>query len=661
MHILQQTTGINPVFNFGGIIYQSVLGKGIISLLILSGANMFSTIPALFLFDRLGRRNLLIFGGLGMAVGHFLAATVFVTGCDVIKTIINGTIVNEETVSCQTSSGILMLFFTAIFVCFFALSWGPVAWIYAAEIFPLNIRARAVAITTGSNWFLCMVMAYVLELITPLGIHGVFYLFGGLCLFSAYSSSPNDPPGQKPQIIFGNLFNSGLLTGRKTGPELFTEYQQAYGDVFLFWVGPQKSPVFCLPEHAQTIFSDRHTFDQSPLFIPNFDLLCPNGIITLSGLKWKRHARVMLPMFKRAKIVHYSETILHCTDQFIDKHLDDNHIYKDLTLRCQSLLMNIIAFIAFDHDLEAQIDSSCARALQDFVYYASQFMIAAWLPRWLGKLYLKLNWKYQRAHRILRELSEQIVEQEQNKHNDCESQRPKNLIASLVSSLNEQANDQQISSGLTQAEIFDEVLMAITAGTETTAKALSWFMFYMSKHPRVQQKIKQELKEHDLAVGDNAHSSSLSMETLDSLVYCDCVTKEVLRLAPVAGLTARRATRDTVVDDISIHRGQDLYIALYNMNKDPRYWHHGDPTEFIPERFLFEDKNHHPYAMVTFGGGHRACLGQDLAQFELKLMIIRLMQRGVSFEDTPENIGGYKQQVTCCPRHLVVRVRIDHH
>ncbi|CAF3748030.1 unnamed protein product [Rotaria sp. Silwood1] len=185
MHILQQTTGINPVFNFGGIIYQSVLGKGIISLLILSGANMFSTIPALFLFDRLGRRNLLIFGGLGMAVGHFLAATVFVTGCDVIKTIINGTIVNEETVSCQTSSGILMLFFTAIFVCFFALSWGPVAWIYAAEIFPLNIRARAVAITTGSNWFLCMVMAYVLELITPLGIHGVFYLFGGLCLFSA--------------------------------------------------------------------------------------------------------------------------------------------------------------------------------------------------------------------------------------------------------------------------------------------------------------------------------------------------------------------------------------------------------------------------------------------------------------------------------------------
>ncbi|CAF0972479.1 unnamed protein product [Rotaria sordida] len=185
--------------------------------------------------------------------------------------------------------------------------------------------------------------------------------------------------------------------------------------------------------------------------------------------------------------------------------------------------------------------------------------------------------------KILRELSEQIVEQEQNKHNDCESQRPKNLITPLVSSLNEQANDEQISSSLIQTEIFDEVLMAITAGTETTSKALSWFMFYMSKHPRVQQRIKQELKEHDLVMGDNAHSSSLSIETLESLVYYDCV----LRLAPVIGITTRRAIRDAVVDGVSIHR---------------------DPTEFIPERFLFEDKNHHPYAMVTFDGGHRACL-----------------------------------------------------
>ncbi|CAF1210539.1 unnamed protein product [Rotaria sordida] len=184
IHILQQATGINPIFTFGGIIYESVLGQGIVALLILSGTNLLSTIPALFLFDRLGRRNLLIYGGLAMVVGHLVAATVFVTGCSQVDKIINGTNVTEEVVNCETSSGILMLVFTAIFVGCFAISWGPIAWIYAAEIFPLNVRASAVSLTTGSNWFMGTIMSYILELISPLGIHGLFYLFSGLCLLA---------------------------------------------------------------------------------------------------------------------------------------------------------------------------------------------------------------------------------------------------------------------------------------------------------------------------------------------------------------------------------------------------------------------------------------------------------------------------------------------
>jgi MFS transporter, SP family, sugar:H+ symporter len=183
IHILQQATGINSIFTFGGIIYESILGKGIVSLLILAGVNLVSTIPALFLFDRLGRRNLLIFAGLAMVVGHVAAATVFVIGCNVMARTSNGTALSETVVQCTSSAGILMLVFTAIFVAFFAISWGPIAWIYTAEIFPLNVRGFAMSITTGSNWFMGTMMSYILELITPLGIHGVFYLFSGLtCL-----------------------------------------------------------------------------------------------------------------------------------------------------------------------------------------------------------------------------------------------------------------------------------------------------------------------------------------------------------------------------------------------------------------------------------------------------------------------------------------------
>jgi SP family sugar:H+ symporter-like MFS transporter len=119
-----------------------------------------------------------------MAVGHLVAATIFVTGCTVTTSIINGTTISEEKVNCSTSSGILMLVSTAVFVGFFAISWGPIAWIYAAEIFPLNVRARAMSLTTGSNWFMGTIMSYILELIKPLGIHGVFYLFSALSLLA---------------------------------------------------------------------------------------------------------------------------------------------------------------------------------------------------------------------------------------------------------------------------------------------------------------------------------------------------------------------------------------------------------------------------------------------------------------------------------------------
>ncbi|CAF3723736.1 unnamed protein product [Rotaria sordida] len=227
-----------------------------------------------------------------------------------------------------------------------------------------------------------------------------------------------------------------------------------------------------------------------------------------------------------------------------------------------------------------------------------------------------------------------------------ENEQPKNLIALLVSSLNEEANDDQVLSGLTRAEIFDEVLMMIMTGYETTSTALSWFIFFASKNPQIQQRMKEELRKHHLLMIDNLkYVPPLTVDNLTSLTYCECVTKEVLRLGPVFGLTSRIATYDTIVDDVKIHRGQTILIALHNINTDAR--------------FLGEDKNHHPLAMIPFGGGHRACIGQELAWLELKTIIVRMMQRDITFEDTPENVGGYNERITCFPKNVVVRVRFD--
>ncbi|CAF3789001.1 unnamed protein product [Rotaria sp. Silwood1] len=59
-----------------------------------------------------------------------------------------------------------------------------------------------------------------------------------------------------------------------------------------------------------------------------------------------------------------------------------------------------------------------------------------------------------------------------------------------------------------------------------------------------------------------------------------------------------------------------------------------------------EDKNHHPYALIPFGGGHRQCIGQDLARFELKVIAARLMQQVTFGDGGPEvNMGGHLESI----------------
>ena len=69
------------------------------------------------------------------------------------------------------------------------------------------------------------------------------------------------------------------------------------------------------------------------------------------GERWKRHARVVLPMLKRAKIAQYVDTIVACTDRFIETQLiKDNGGKNDLIAKCQAFLLSIIVSIAFDSD-----------------------------------------------------------------------------------------------------------------------------------------------------------------------------------------------------------------------------------------------------------------------------------------------------------------------
>ncbi|CAF5020286.1 unnamed protein product, partial [Rotaria sp. Silwood1] len=174
------------------------------------------------------------------------------------------------------------------------------------------------------------------------------------------------------------------------------------------------------------------------------------------------------------------------------------------------------------------------------------------------------------------------------------------------------------------------------------------------KHPQVQQKIKAEL------INDNVNQI-LTVDRLDSLVYLDCVIKEVLRSSSPADGIARTLTADDRLPNsgVQLYKGDQVIIPLAILARDSRYWK-VDPELFYPERFLDEDKNHHPYAFLPFGAGHHQCIGQDLSRFELKVILAKLMQH-VTFEDggSEVNAGGHLQKMIVMPKHVGVTIKFD--
>lgn len=110
---------------------------------ILSCVNVISTFPGLYLVEKMGRRNLLLMGAVGMCVCQFIVAT-------------TGTVAGTEDLAAQR----VAIAFVCIYIFFFASSWGPVAWVVTGELFPLKVRAKCLSMTTSTNWLLNFAIAY---------------------------------------------------------------------------------------------------------------------------------------------------------------------------------------------------------------------------------------------------------------------------------------------------------------------------------------------------------------------------------------------------------------------------------------------------------------------------------------------------------------------
>lgn len=169
LQALQQLTGVNFIFYYGTQYFENAgFQNPFIIQVITNSVNVASTFPGLYMVEKMGRRNLLLFGAIGMCVCQYIVAIV-------------GTVSGTTELAAQKAA----IAFVCIYIFFFASSWGPVAWVVTGELFPLKVRAKCLSMTTASNWLLNWAIAYS----TPYIVNEdhanlqskVFFIWGSCC------------------------------------------------------------------------------------------------------------------------------------------------------------------------------------------------------------------------------------------------------------------------------------------------------------------------------------------------------------------------------------------------------------------------------------------------------------------------------------------------
>ncbi|MGB7978899.1 MAG: sugar porter family MFS transporter [Chlamydiales bacterium] len=169
--VFQSITGINTVIYYAPQIFQlagyEAAQTALFATILVGAVNVLVTIIALWLIDRIGRRPLLIAGLIGMAAALLVLGFSFLTHSE--------------------ASGLTAVVALLVFVGFFAVSLGPVAWLIISEVYPLGIRGRAMGIATFSNW-VCnyFVSLTFLTLIQLLGTAGTFWLYAIICFLGLW-------------------------------------------------------------------------------------------------------------------------------------------------------------------------------------------------------------------------------------------------------------------------------------------------------------------------------------------------------------------------------------------------------------------------------------------------------------------------------------------
>ncbi|KAI0002552.1 cytochrome P450 [Russula compacta] len=386
------------------------------------------------------------------------------------------------------------------------------------------------------------------------------------------------------------------------------------------------------------------------------------GVNGAEGQDHYRQRRILLPAFgpseSRAQIPVFKQCACELVQEFKNRteSLRNGSREENIPEFLSPAVLNALGLAAFDYDFCDDVEDRVefAASLRDFM--AKGFGLPSdWkvfcqgvmvhVPPWLLDMMIYFpssGLAFLRRHvQLSNNIARRLI---QSRLPETDNVDKRDALSRIVIANSSESGRWR----LTDKELAPQLATLLGAGHETTVTSLGWILFELAIHPDEQCRLRNEIYDARTA----GHVDNTGTVNYDALPFLNAVIKETVRFDTVVSHLFRVATRDeviplsgkvlcrsgSVIEELHVPRRTHIIISdvAYNRNKD--IWGE-DADVWRPSRWI-DGSIKSPGAnvgvwtnLMSFGAGHRACLGWRFAITEIQAFLFELISE-LKFEPT---------------------------
>ncbi|KAF3570872.1 hypothetical protein F2Q69_00060790 [Brassica cretica] len=405
-----------------------------------------------------------------------------------------------------------------------------------------------------------------------------------------------------------------------------------------FWLDGSYGAVTCSPANVEYMLKTNFkNFPKGTFFKDRFKDLLEDGIFNADDESWKEQRRVIITEMHSTRFMEHS---FQTTQRLVRKKL--LKVMESFARSQEAFdLQDVLLRLTFDIICIAGLGADPETLAQDLpqVPFANAFVEATestlfrfMIPPFIWKPMKFLDIGYEKGLRkaidVVHGFVNKMIMDRICMVNDEETLDNRSDVLTRIIQIDNNKKGNKIGPS-TIRFLRQFCTSFILAGRDTSSVAISWFFWVIQRHPQVENKIIQEIRQIVKQRGDPSDSSLFTVKELNNMVYLQAAISETLRLYPPIPMEMKQAIEDDMFPDGTfIKKGSRVYFSIYAMGRMETIWGK-DCEEFRPERWIQAGKfvSDDQYKYVVFNAGPRLCLGKTFAYLQMKMIAASVLLR----------------------------------